>query len=192
MYSLTKWILIAVLIGANYQAIARAQTYDLDVPMWDNGVRLTARDESVNFRPDGPHFCRAPFLCTPAVERYFKNPNSRDLVGMGFGGLLAKGTFKPGEGGSQDRNASSIFADNLEGPHGSVVYSEGGVSPNHGMFVCGEVVMGHRVTCAPRLTKATVAAPELDTSFVVTEVLLVLGCLAVLRGRRQPSHLAHF
>ena len=188
MYSLTKWILIAVLIGANNQVIARAQTYDLDAPRWDNSVLLAAREESGNFRSDGSHFCRAPFLCTPPVKRYFKNPNSRDLVGMGFSGLPAKGTFKPGEGGgSQERNASSIFADTLEGPHGSVVYSDGGVSPDHGMFVCGAVVRGYRVTCAPRPTKATVAAPELDTSLVVTEMLLVLGWFAVLRGRKQPS-----
>jgi hypothetical protein len=180
-------MLIAVLIAANYQAIARAQTYDLDVPRWDNGVRLAARDEIGDFRPDGTHFCRAPFLCTPAVKPYFKNPNSRDLVRMGFSGLPAKGTFESGEGELQERNASSIFADNLDGPHGSVVYDHSGVRINHGMFVCGEVGRGYRVTCAHRLTKATVAAPELDTSFVVTGMLLVLGCLAVLRGRRQPS-----
>ena len=59
MYSVTKWMLFVALIGANGDAIARAEAYDLD---------SVADDAS----------CRPPFLCTPEVT-----PNIKGLLTNG-------------------------------------------------------------------------------------------------------------
>jgi hypothetical protein len=182
VYSLTKWMLAAALIGANSAAIARADTYNLDITTRDNGVLLATFDGSFNFIPSGTSFCKAPFLCPPGVRPNFKNINVSDLIGIN--GLLANGTFTSEDGRSQGRNGRFVLADNLGGPP-SVVYNKGNNSFNHGMFVCGEVVSGYNVTCASMLTKTTVSAPEIDTGFVVSGLMLVLGCLAILRGRKQ-------
>jgi hypothetical protein len=181
VYSLPKWMLAAALIGANSVAIARADTYNLDITR-DNGVLLATFDGSFNFIPGGTSFCRAPFLCRPGVRPNFKNINVSDLIDIS--GLLANGTFTSEDGRSQGRNGRFVLADSLGGPP-SVVYNKGSNSFNHGMFVCGEVVGGYHVTCASMPTKTTVSAPEIDASLVVSGLMLVLGCLAILRGRKQ-------
>ena len=150
--------------------MARAQTYALDVTKRDDGILLATPD-------DGAHFCRAPFLCTPVVRHV------GDLVGISE--TFANGTFTSLEGGSRGRNGSAFFLDDRDGPHGFALYSEGSGSRGHGMFACGEVVRGHTITCTVSRSKATVAAPEIDPGLAITGMLLVLGCLAVLRGRKR-------
>ncbi len=71
MYSVTKWMLVAALIGANSDAIARAQAYSLD---------SVAGDTS----------CRAPFLCTTGVR-----PNLEGFLNHGTPRSPEGGSFLP-------------------------------------------------------------------------------------------------
>jgi hypothetical protein len=186
MYSVFKWMLVAALIAADGDAIARAQTYNLDVTTRDDGAPLTMFEGKFNFTPGGRHSCRAPFLCTRGVRPNFKGINVSHLVGVN--GLVTKGvlTFVEDESQGRDRSLGSFVpVEDRDDPPGSVVYNDDTSNVNDGMFTCGEVVSGYAVTCTTWQTKATVAAPEIDTSLVVSGVTLIMGYLAILQARKR-------
>ncbi len=153
MYSVTKWMLVAALIGANGDAIARAQAYDLDSVAGDTN-------------------CRAPFVCIPGLR-----PNLK--------GLPTNGMHTSLEGRSQGRAGSSPLVDDVDGAAGSVGYKKGISSVTPRRFACGEVVRGYSVTCTTGPTRRSVSAPEIDTSVAVSGTMFVMGCLAILRGRKR-------
>jgi hypothetical protein len=115
MYSVTKWILVAALIGVNSDATARAPALDVD-----------------------------------------------NVADEGF-----------------------LRADDRDSAPGSVRDNKGVGKFDHGRFACGEVVSGYTVTCTTGPTKTTVSAPEIDSSVAVSGALFVVGCLAILHGRKQ-------
>ena len=149
MYSVTKWMLVAALIGANGDGLAREQPYNLD-------------------RVAGDTNCRAPFVCMPEVRPDLK-------------GLLTSEMHTSPEGGSQGRAGGFLLLDDVGGTPGSVGYRKS----NHGRFACGEVVGRYTVTCTRWPTGRAVSAPDIDTSAAVGGVMFVMGCLAILHGRRR-------
>ena len=153
MYSVTKWMLVAVLIGANGGVIARAEAYNLDNVTGDTG-------------------CRAPHVCIPGVRPHLK-------------GLVANGMHTSPEAVSKERDEGFLRVDDRDSAPGSVGDKKGVGNFNHGRFACGEVVSGHTVTCTTGPNRTTVSAPEIDTSVAVSGALFVIGCLAILHGRKR-------
>ncbi len=129
-----------------------------------------ARAEPFNFAsPTGDTNCKAPYLCVTArPERRLLNDEfpAKQVESPG----LHKG-FPPASGLHHATDSGG---------------NENGISsPHPGSFACGEVVSGYTVNCMHRPTKVTVSAPEMDASGAAGGVVIVMGCLAVLHGRRR-------
>jgi hypothetical protein len=56
------------------------------------------------------------------------------------------------------------------------------------VFTCGSTYQGVAVTCTGGTGVSTrpVRAREIDAQFAITGMVLVLGCLAILRARKRP------
>src|SRR5215469_2639815 len=132
MYTVTKWMLVAALIGVNGDAIAREQANDLD----------------------------------------------------SVADLRANGITSP-EGALQERDGRLLHVDGLEGAQGPVGYKRNVRAFRPGTFTCGQVVSGYTVNCTTAPPKTTVAAPEIDASVAVGGAMFVVGCLAILHGRKR-------
>jgi len=133
MYSVTKWMLVAALIGVNGDAIARAQANDLD----------------------------------------------------SVADLRTNGITSP-EGAFQERDGRFLHEEGLSGTPGSIGYKKNVRAFRPGTFACGEVVGGYTVSCTTTPpTKTTVSAPEIDTSVAVGGAMFMVGCLAILHGRKR-------
>jgi len=89
------------------------------------------------------------------------------------------------EGAFQERDGRFLHAEGLDGAQGSVGYKKNVRAFRHGTFTCGQVVSGYTVTCSTTPIKTTVSAPEIDTSLAVSGAMFVMGCLAILRGRKR-------
>jgi hypothetical protein len=108
------------------------------------------------------------------------------LVAVLFGvSAAANGMHAPPGAVSKERDESFHRRDDRDSAPGSVEDKKGVGNSNHGRFACGEVVSGYTVTCTTGPTKTTVSAPEIDTSVAVSGSLFVIGCLAILQGRKR-------
>jgi hypothetical protein len=104
------------------------------------------------------------------------------LIGVN---TAANGMHAPPRAVSKEPNESFHRVDDRDSAPGSVGDKKGVDNFNHGRFACGEVVSGYTVTCTTGPTKTTVSAPEIDTSVAVSGALFVIGCLAILQGRKR-------
>jgi hypothetical protein len=104
------------------------------------------------------------------------------LIGVN---TAANGMHAPPGAVSKERGESFHRLDDRDSGRGSLEDKKDVGSFNHGKFACGQVVSGYTVTCTTGPSKTTVSAPEIDTSVAVSGALFVMGCLAILQGRRR-------
>lgn len=210
MNSVSKWMMASVLalIALPMAAQAQAQAYDFNVTMTGiNGAGPTTFAGSFAFNAAGTAGCSAAFCAAGAIPEFsnvnINNPLSGDLTGgrFAFTDATSGGTNlnfvdtylgTPGQssfvndlsltiGTPLGGSATSIGLDNIEfstNANGTGTYSCGGSS----------VLASLGVTCSQATLKvATVKAPEIDPSSAVSALTLLLGALAVLRGRGGVS-----
>lgn len=117
--------------------------------------------------------CRAPLHCTPPVRPNLKPPPAH--------------VTPPHESGVPPRDGNVRRVGDTHNPPGSGSTTNGGASPpNPKTFTCGEVVGGVTVNCnTPPPPKPPVSAPEINAAGAVSGTVFVMGCLAILRGRKR-------
>jgi hypothetical protein len=204
MNTVSKWMMASVLVLIALPMAAQAQTYDFNVTMTGiNGAGPTTFAGSFAFNAAGTAGCSAAFCAAGAIPEFsnvnINNPLSGDLTGgrFAFTDATSGGTNlnfvdtnfgTPGQssfvndlsltiGTPLGGSATTISLDNIEfstDANGTGTYSCGGSS----------VLATLGVTCSQATLKvATVKAPEIDPSSAVSALTLLLGALAVLRGR---------
>jgi hypothetical protein len=179
MYSLTKWMLVAALIAVNGDALAVPQAYHPESLAGETG-------------------CRAPAHCVPAVKPNPKAPPAHGtLLVLPRNGSVRrvpvvkvappppvpnKSTNSSNQGNNTNHGTNSNQGNNS----GQGSNSSQGSNSNPGTFACGEVVSGYTVSCnTTPPTNPRVSAPEIDASGAVSGAMFVMGCLAILHGRRR-------
>jgi hypothetical protein len=167
MNSMTKWMLVAALVAANGVALAVPQAYP---------------PEGVAGEPG----CRTHLHCIPAVK-----PNAKAPPAHGTKSPPPPAPHK-GTNSSNQTNNSNHGTDTGPGSNSSQGNNSGqgnnqGSNPNQGTFACGEVVSGYTVSCNNTTppTNTRISAPEIDASGAVSGAMLVMGCLAIMHGRRR-------
>ncbi len=133
-----------------------------------NGVATAAEGpHTITAAADG--ICKAPRQCIPVVKASpERRPENDDAPGP------RRGLQGP---------PKSPFPANVPGTTHSTGKANGVGHPKPGPFACGEVVSGYTVTCTNKPPRTPVSAPEMDITGAVGGMMIVLGCLAILRGR---------
>jgi hypothetical protein len=208
MNSVSKWMMASALAltALPLAAQAQAQTYDLSITMAGiNGATPTTFAGSFNFNPAGTAACSAAFCAPGAIPEFtnvnISNPLSTDPPGGRFAFTDATGgntylnfadTYLGTPGQSSFVNTLSFTIDTSLGGSGNTIgldnieFSTDGNAT--GTYSCGgsSVLASLGVTCSQTALKVdTLKAPELDPTSAFTGLTLLLGCLAVLRGRRE-------
>jgi hypothetical protein len=205
MNSVSKWMMASALAFTALPMAAQAQTYDLSITMTGiGGATPTTFAGSFNFNPAGTAGCSAAFCAPGAIPEFtnvnINNPLSIDPPGgrLAFTDASGGNTYinfadtylgTPGQSSfvntlsftidtSLGSSANTIGLDNIE-------FSTDGNST--GTYSCGgsSVLASLGVTCSQATLKVdTLKAPELDPTSAFSALTLLLGSLAVLRGRR--------
>lgn len=193
------WASLAV--GLCSGAVAQAQTYDLDITMTGVESSPITFQGSFEFNSAGTGFCSAPF-CGNGVKPEFSDINISDpILNTAFtavsagsqspaGGTLTLVDFlgnAPSAGSSEIYTLGFSFGAPLGGGASNIGLSNITLKTSFnvtGIYSCGQT---QGVSCPTASLKIATTAPEMDPASTAGGFAMLLGCLAVILGRRRPT-----